>query len=50
MPRPRTISSVHQSQLRSWVKALVVDDPQDVFPGEGQMKPDSWRSRSSSAR
>ena len=25
--------SVHQSQLRSWVKALA-DDPQHVFPGK----------------
>ena len=31
--------SVHQSQLRSWVKALA-DDPQYAFPGQGQMKPE----------
>src|SRR5471030_3351894 len=31
--------SVHQSQLRSWVKELA-DDPQHAFPGQGQMKPE----------
>jgi transposase len=31
--------SVHQSQLRGWVKALA-DDPQHAFPGPGQMKPE----------
>src|SRR5271155_1677660 len=31
--------SVHQSQLRSWVKALGAD-PQHAFPGQGQMKPE----------
>ncbi len=31
--------SVHQSQLRSWVKAFA-DDPQQAFPGQGQMKPE----------
>src|SRR6266705_3606785 len=30
---------VHQSQLRSWVKAFA-DDPQDAFPGHCQMKPE----------
>ena len=30
---------MHQSQLRSWVKALA-DDPQHAFPGQGQMKPE----------
>src|ERR1700729_348993 len=30
---------VHQSQLRSWVKALA-DDPQHAFPGQGQMEPE----------
>ncbi len=30
---------VHQSQLRTWVKALA-DDPQHSFPGHGQMKPE----------
>ncbi len=30
---------VHQSQLRSWVKALA-DDPAQAFPGQGQMKPE----------
>lgn len=27
------------SQLRSWVKAFA-DDPQQAFPGQGQMKPE----------
>jgi len=31
--------SVHQSQLRSWVKALAAD-PQHAFPGQGRMKPE----------
>jgi transposase len=31
--------SVHQSQLRSWVKAFA-DDPAQAFPGHGQMKPE----------
>src|SRR5450756_1796387 len=31
--------SVHQSQLRSWVK-MFADDPQHAFPGQGQMKPE----------
>jgi transposase-like protein len=31
--------SVHQTQLRSWVKALA-DDPRHAFPGQGQMKPE----------
>ena len=31
--------SVHQSQLRNWVKALAAD-PQQAFPGQGQMKPE----------
>jgi transposase-like protein len=31
--------SVHQSQLRGWVKALA-NDPQHAFPGPGQMKPE----------
>ncbi len=30
---------VHQSQLRSWVKAFA-EDPQQAFPGQGQMKPE----------
>ena len=30
---------VHQSQLRSWVKAFA-HDPQHAFPGHGQMKPE----------
>ena len=30
---------MHQSQLRSWVKALA-DHPQHAFPGQGQMKPE----------
>ena len=30
---------VHQSQLRGWVKALA-GDPQQAFPGQGQMKPE----------
>ena len=28
---------VHPTQLRNWVKAFV-DDPQQAFPGQGQMK------------
>jgi transposase len=31
--------SVHESQLRNWVKAFA-DDPQYAFPGPGQMKPE----------
>jgi transposase-like protein len=31
--------SVHQSKLRSWVKAFA-DDPQHAFPAQGQMKPE----------
>jgi transposase len=31
--------SVHQSQLRTWVRASA-DDPQQAFPGQGQMKPE----------
>jgi transposase len=30
---------VHQTQLRSWVKALAEDSTQ-AFPGHGQMKPE----------
>ena len=30
---------VHTSQLRDWVKKLS-DDPQQAFPGNGQMKPE----------
>jgi len=30
---------VHPTQLRNWVKAFV-DDPQQAFPGQGQMKPE----------
>ena len=30
---------VHTSQLRDWVKKYS-DDPQDAFPGHGQMKPE----------
>ncbi|HEX7564376.1 MAG TPA: IS3 family transposase [Bradyrhizobium sp.] len=30
---------VHPTQLRSWVKQLA-DDPQQAFPGHGQMKPE----------
>jgi transposase len=30
---------VHQSHLRTWVKAFA-DDPQHAFPGQGQMKPE----------
>jgi transposase-like protein len=40
---------VHPTQLRSWVKAFA-DDPQHAFPGQGQMKPSSSRSRGSSAK
>ena len=35
---------VHQTQLRTWVKAFA-DDPQHAFPGHGQMKPEQPRSR-----
>src|SRR5271154_4685138 len=31
--------AVHQSQLRSWVKAFA-GDPEHAFPGQGQMKPE----------
>jgi transposase len=31
--------SVHESQLRSWVKRFS-DDPEHAFPGHGQMKPE----------
>src|SRR5579859_2252625 len=30
---------VHPTQLRNWVKAFAAD-PQQAFPGQGQMKPD----------
>ena len=30
---------VHQTVLRSWVRAFA-DDPQQAFPGHGQMKPE----------
>ena len=30
---------VHPTQLRHWVK-LFADDPQQAFPGQGQMKPE----------
>ena len=30
---------VHPTQLRNWVKAFA-DDPQQAFPGQGQMKPE----------
>ena len=30
---------VHPTQLRSWVKQLA-DDPEQAFPGHGQMKPE----------
>ena len=30
---------VHQTQLRNWVKDFV-SDPQQAFPGQGQMKPE----------
>jgi transposase len=31
--------NVHTSQLRDWVKKFS-DDPQQAFPGNGQMKPE----------
>ena len=31
--------NVHPSQLRDWVKRFS-DDPQQAFPGNGQMKPE----------
>src|SRR6202012_1360991 len=30
---------VHPTQVRNWVKAFT-DDPQQAFPGNGQMKPE----------
>jgi transposase len=30
---------VHPTQLRNWVKAFA-NDPQQAFPGQGQMKPE----------
>jgi transposase len=30
---------VHENVLRKWVKELAAD-PQDAFPGQGQMKPE----------
>jgi transposase len=30
---------VHESQLRTWVKKFA-EDPQQAFPGNGQMKPE----------
>ena len=32
---------VHQSQLRDWVKKFS-EDPQQAFPGRGQMKPEQF--------
>ena len=32
---------VHPTQLRNWVKQLA-DDPQHVFPGQYQMKPEQF--------
>src|SRR3981081_3177752 len=34
---------VHVSQLRDWVKKFA-DDPQQAFPGHGQMKPEQLPS------
>ena len=31
--------AVHQTQLRKWVQDFA-DDPQQAFPGHGQMKPE----------
>jgi len=31
--------AVHQTQLRKWVRDFA-DDPQQAFPGHGQMKPE----------
>ena len=39
MRRPRKTLKVHPTQLRNWVKAFA-DDPQHVFLGQGQMKPE----------
>ena len=41
--------SVHQSQLRNWVKAFA-DDPQYAFPSQGQMKPEQLEIAQRSAR
>lgn len=40
---------LHVNVLRKWVREQSAD-PQQAFPGHGQMKPDSLRSRSCAAR
>ena len=37
--------SVHESQLRSWVKEFA-DEPRYAFPEPGQMKPEQLENRS----
>jgi Transposase len=39
MREPRKTLGVHPTQLRDWVKNFA-DDPQQAFPGPGQMKPE----------
>ena len=39
MCKRREDLGVHTSQLRAWVKKFA-DDPQQAFPGNGQMKPE----------
>jgi transposase len=34
-----SIFTLHPTQLRDWVKKFA-DDPQQAFPGHGQMKPE----------
>lgn len=40
---------LHVNVLRKWVREQAAD-PQQAFPGKGQMKPDSSRSRSFDVR
>jgi hypothetical protein len=40
---------VHPTQLRNWLKQLA-DDPQNAFPGQGQMKPGAIGDRAAQAR
>ena len=41
--------SIHESQLRNWVKKLA-EDPQHAFPGHGQMKPEQLEIARSNAK
>ena len=40
---------VHENVLRKWVKEFA-DDPQQAFPGQGQMKPEQPRSSGCGAK